>query len=281
MTQAMPLQGKTILITGGSRGIGLAAARAALARGARVALAARDEGRLAPAANELPAGGQVCTQSMDVRQDESVQRGVEAIAARLGPIDVLVNNAGGATQGFLRDLPMQALEAELQLNYLGPLRVLKAALPHMSRDGAATVVNVSSALGFVAYPTMANYSAAKAAITRLSEALEFELRTEGIGVMLFVPGHTATDAIRELRLDGPPVARPEDVGQYLVASLCAHSRRAVHGPGNRALLLLSRIWPWYARYILQHMARQSHPTGTFAPPGRRTHARPAPEGAKE
>lgn len=282
MSRTVSLEGKTVFITGGSRGIGFAAAQAALKRGARVVLAARDEAQLAAAARRLNASpGRVLVQPMDVTDEGEVRRGIDATIADVGAIDVLINNAGGVTQGLFAELPMAAIEAEIALDYLGPLRVLKAVLPHMRQRGSGAVVNIASALAYVAYPSMANYGAAKAAIVRFTEALEFELRTYGIDVVLFVPGHTNTDAIKALRLDGPPVANPEDVGEHIIAAVCARRRFAVNGFGNRSLLAIARFWPWYARYILRYMALRSLPAGTFGTPrnGRRT--RPAPECAKE
>ena len=282
MTKTLSLEGKTVLITGGSRGIGFATAQAALKRGARVVLAARDELQLEAAARRLGgARGQVFVQQIDVTDEHMVCRAIDAILATAGAIDVLINNAGGATQGLFADLPMIAIEDEINLDYLGPLRVLKAVLPHMRERGQGTVVNIASALGFVAYPTMANYSAAKAAVARVTEALEFELRSDGIDVLLFVPGHTATDAIKKLKLEGPPVARPEAVGEHIIAAVCARRRFAVHGSGNKMLLLISRLWPWYARYILRYMALRSLPPGTFGTPRERGRTRPALERAKE
>lgn len=267
MKATQQLRGRTLLITGGSRGIGQAAARSALARGARVVLAARDGHRLEQAQREL--GGdahRVMTQVLDVTDDDSVRHAVAAIVGRTGGVDVLVNCAGGATQGLVQDLSLAQLRQEWELNYLSVLRMTAAVLPHMRQRGGGTIVNVASALAYVAYPSMANYSAAKAALVRLGEALEFELRASGVRVMTYVPGHTRTQAIARLRLDGPPVAEPAAVGEHMMRHLCRGDRLATHGAGNRMLVLLSRLWPAYARFILRHMAVRSWPAGTFGPP---------------
>ncbi|ROZ66553.1 SDR family oxidoreductase [Ramlibacter sp. WS9] len=276
------LQGRTVLVTGGSRGIGLAVARAALARGARVVLAARGPTQLASARDGLAdIGGEVLLQQLDVTDDASVQTGVEQILARTGSIDDLIHCAGGASQGLVREQSGAALRAEWELNYVGMVRMVQAVLPHMQRRGRGSIVTVGSVIGFVGYPSMANYCAAKAAVARFTEAFEFEARSNGVHVMQFVPGHTRTAAIESLRLEGPPVADPGEVGHFLIDALCRRKRFTVHGAGNRAMLLLARVWPWYARYILRFMASRSLPAGTFGTPRRWRLPRPAPERAEE
>ena len=282
MKRHISLQGKTVLITGGSRGIGFATAKAVLRRGARVVITARDRERLLGAARALHEDGrQVFTQTMDVTDATSVSRGIDEILAQVGEIDVVVNNAGGATQCLFVDSSLESLKAELDLNYFGSLCVTKAVLPHMRQRQCGMIVNVASVLGFVPYPSMANYSASKAALVRFTEALNFELRFDGIDVMLFVPGHTDTDAIKHIKLDGPPVAKPEHVGEHLAAAICRRLQFAAHGGGNKVLLQLSRFLPRYARYILQQMAIKSFPPGTFGAPRQRGHTGPALECSKE
>ena len=179
---------KRWIVTGGSRGLGLAVARWAIARGDRVAVTARniDEAYLKA---ELGAG---CLPMVaDVTSPESVNVAFERIAAALGGIDVLINNAGLHRGGKADKLDLDDWDAVLRTNLTGPLHCVRAALPHMEKGGS--IVNIGAVVGFRGFPGDSPYGASKAGLAGLTRVLAVELARQDIRVNLVVPGLVKTD----------------------------------------------------------------------------------------
>ena len=190
------LKGKVAIVTGASSGIGEATVRALARRGAAVVLAARNEEKLRFLEREiLAAGGEALVVEMDVADDASVGGMVEKVAGEFGSIDLLVNNAGLGLSGRVEDLRADDLRYLFEVNVLGPLRCVQAALPHMSRGGH--VINVSSVLSKRAIPKVGGYCVTKFALNALSEALRVEVAGRGVAVTSVHPGTTRT-AFREI-----------------------------------------------------------------------------------
>jgi len=186
----LQLAGRRALVTGGSRGIGLAIARALVAEGVVVALVARDADQLASAAKELrAAGGSVVTASADVTAPDELHAAMEGCAAALAGLDLLVANAGGAVGGRLLDSTAQDWADTFALNVVHPATAVRAAVPHLRGSDAASVVLISSISGRGLAPT-STYAAAKAAETRLALVLAQELGESGIRVNAVSPGST-------------------------------------------------------------------------------------------
>jgi NAD(P)-dependent dehydrogenase (short-subunit alcohol dehydrogenase family) len=186
----MTIDGKVIIVTGASGGIGLATARLLGARGAQVVLAARNEPALQAAAAEISGSLAVKT---DMRQAESIRALVESTLEHFGRVDCLVNNAG---QDF--NAPVEAIElgdfrSILELNLIGPLEAMQAVIPLMRRQGSGAIVNVSSGTTKMVLTGSAGYSASKAALNHLSLVAREELASDGIAVSLIYPYITATD----------------------------------------------------------------------------------------
>ncbi|RYZ34653.1 MAG: SDR family oxidoreductase [Myxococcaceae bacterium] len=255
------LQNKNVLITGANRGIGLAMAHAYAKAGARVLMMSRTMATLAQAAEAVrAAGGQTWHHELDLTDDASVRTAVEAAHAAHGPIDVLVNNAGlYFQQPFLEQDPAQG-RMEMEVNYFGALRMVRAVLPRMLERKDGIIVNVSSVLGHVAYPTEANYSATKAALSIFSHALRGEVEPQGVRVVLFVPGHTSTERALELKLTHVPLQTPEEVADEAVHATLETPAMHVSGSGNRTFVFLSGLFPGWARNYMRKVAEDS-----FAP----------------
>jgi NAD(P)-dependent dehydrogenase (short-subunit alcohol dehydrogenase family) len=186
------LAGQVVLITGGSRGLGLVLARQAAAEGARVALCARDSAELERARQDLIANGaaeaNVIALSHDLTDALAVRLMVAEVETRFGPVDVLVNNAGIITTGPLDNMDLRDFEDSMATHFWAPLHAMQAVLPAMRRRGSGRIVNVSSLGGKVAVPHMAPYSASKFALVGLSEGFRSELRQYGIFVTTVCPG---------------------------------------------------------------------------------------------
>jgi NAD(P)-dependent dehydrogenase (short-subunit alcohol dehydrogenase family) len=184
--------GKVVLITGGSRGLGLVLARTLVERGARVAICARDPDGLARARADLesraPRGSaMVLSLTCDVRDRSQVCWMVDEVERYLGPVDVLFNNAGVITMGPLLEQTDEDYAESLDTHFWGPHHCTRAVLPRMLEAGRGRIVNISSIGGKVPVPHLGSYCTGKFALTGYSGALRAELAPHGIGVTTVCP----------------------------------------------------------------------------------------------
>ena len=185
------LKGKVAVVTGASSGIGEATARTLAERGAAVVLAARNEEKLEFLAREISAAGdRALAVRTDVAEENSVGTMVERAVEEFGYLDVLVNNAGLGLSGRVEELRAGDLRYLFEVNLVGPLRCIQAALPNMRRGGR--IINVSSVVGKRAIPKVGGYCATKFALNALSDALRVEIADRGIEVTSVYPGTTRT-----------------------------------------------------------------------------------------
>lgn len=176
---------KVVVITGVSSGIGRATAAKFALRGCRVFGTVRNIARTQPIAG-------VELIQMDIRDEASVQRGIETIIAQAKRIDVLVNSAGVALLGATEETSVAEAQTLFNTNVFGILRTTQAVLPHMRAQRSGRIVNISSVLGFLPAPYMGLYSASKHAVEGMSETLDHEVRQFGIRVVLVEPSFTKT-----------------------------------------------------------------------------------------
>jgi 3-oxoacyl-[acyl-carrier protein] reductase len=193
MNAASQLDGRVAIVTGGSRGIGFAIARALLARGMRVAITGRNAESLANAANALDAADRLATFAGDVGKLEDVRRMVSASAERWGRLDVLVNNAGIGGFAPIAEMTPEAWRAVIDTNLTGVFYCCNAAIPHLKKAGGGWIINISSLAGKNAFVGGGAYCASKAALNQFSEALMQEVRYDGIRVSYIMPGSVDTD----------------------------------------------------------------------------------------
>ncbi len=183
------LAGKVVLITGGSRGLGLAMAEEFANKGARLVLTARDEQELEEARNELAQrGADVVTIPCDVTNRQEVQQLIDSATEQFGRIDVLVNNAGIITVGPLMAQTLKDFEESMDIMYWGPFYVTMAVLPQMLQRKSGRIVNITSIGGKVSVPHLMPYASAKFAAVGFSEGLRAELAKDGIKVVTIAPG---------------------------------------------------------------------------------------------
>ena len=187
------LAGKHALVTGGSRGIGAAIARALLAHGARVTITGRDEKTLAAAARELGAGFVV----NDVTDPSAVARAFPHAQQAAGRVDILVNNAGQAISAPFVKTNLELWHKMLAVNLDGTFLFTQAALPAMLEAGWGRIVNLASTAGLTGHPYVSAYCAAKHAVVGLTRALASEVAARGVTVNAVCPGYTDTDMVRE------------------------------------------------------------------------------------
>ena len=185
------LSGKVAVVTGASSGIGEATVRELAARGASVVLAARAVDRLEALRREISTcGGAALAVETDVSDRGSVEAMVRRSVGEFGSLDVLVNNAGLGLSGRISEVRAEDVRHVFEVNTVGPLNCIQAALPHMGEGGR--IVNVSSVVGKRAIPKVGAYCATKSALNALSDALRVEVASRKITVSSVYPGTTST-----------------------------------------------------------------------------------------
>ena len=184
------LSGRAAIVTGATRGIGLATARRLLVEGASVLLVGRDAETLERTADDL--GGRVAIAAADITSRHAGERIVDAALQRFGRVDILVNNAGTSENKPLAELTDEDWERQWELNVMGPMRLMRAAVPRMADAGWGRVVNVASSSGKRPSPSNAAYSVAKAAELSLSRVFADAYAGTGVLVNAVAPGATAS-----------------------------------------------------------------------------------------
>jgi 3-oxoacyl-[acyl-carrier protein] reductase len=208
------LTGQAAVVTGGSRGIGLAISRALAEGGAKVAVVARDEGRAREAAESLPGDGHR-GYSADVADSASVDALIKKVEEELGGIDVLVNNAGVTRDNLLMRLKDEDWDAVIDTNLRGAFNTIRAASRGMMKRRSGRIINISSVVGLTGNKGQANYAASKAGLVGLSKAVARELASRGILVNVLAPGYIETDMTAAL----PEAAREGLLGQISLGRL--------------------------------------------------------------
>jgi NAD(P)-dependent dehydrogenase (short-subunit alcohol dehydrogenase family) len=218
----MERERQTAVVTGASRGLGLALSHALVARGYRVWMVARDGERLAAAGRTVdPTGTQVVTHSADLSRPDAVVGLLDAIAEDTDEVDVLVNNAstlGPVPMRLLLDTTPDALARVLQVNLMAPFRLIGALAGRMALRGHGVVVDISSDAAVEAYPTWGAYGASKAALDHVTRTFAAELEGTGVRFLAVDPGEMDTDmhAAAMPQADRSTLARPSDVAGVLV-----------------------------------------------------------------
>jgi len=219
----MEVEGKVVIITGASQGIGLAAARLFAARGAKVALAARSAAVLERVASELPDAIAVPT---DMEDHNSIRGLMQSVVAHFGRIDVLVNNAGRALHMTVESVDLDKFRQALELNVLSVVAAMQEVIPVMRKQGGGVIVNISSGVSKCIIPNLAPYASTKYALNAMTLTARKELAKDNIRVSLMLPGYTATEfhsnAIGycvEIPLPLPPADSPEHVAEKIVEAV--------------------------------------------------------------
>jgi short-subunit dehydrogenase len=245
--------GTRAIVTGASRGIGRATAKAFAARGATVGLISRGQKELRNLAEEL--GGDAIMLPADVGDPDSVGRAVGRFVEQAGGLEVAVANAGIAYYGPFRDLPIERAEEMVRINLLGTLYTVEAALGPMLDRGTGHVVIVSSGAGLRAFPWAATYGATKAGQRAFAEALRHELSGTGVSVTTVYPGEVRTD-LHAHELERMPdwyrrddAIKPELVADAIVRAV-EEDRRSVAVPRLVGVLGLNSLAPRLTDRIL-------------------------------
>lgn len=199
----MDLRDQTVLVTGGSRGLGLVLARELARRGANVAICARDGEELQRAEEDLrQRGARVFTTVCDITHRDQVEDMIGRVRGHFGRIDALINNAGVIEVGPMEVMTLRDYEEAMKTHFWGPLYSTLAVLPEMQRRKAGRIVNISSIGGKISVPHLLPYSASKFALAGFSEGLRSELLKDGIYVTTVIPGLMRTGSPRNATFKG-------------------------------------------------------------------------------
>ncbi len=222
------LKDKTAIITGAGKGIGRAIALALIAEGVHVGLLARTDKDLQElAAAATKAGVRSAVALADVGDRQQVDAAIGKIKNELGPIDILINNAGTGVFGKFLELEPAQWENIIRVNLLGVYYVTRAVLPGMIERSSGDIINISSTAGQRGAAITSAYSASKFGVMGLTESLMQEVRKHNIRVTALTPSTVATDLAIDLKLtDGNPekVMQPEDVAELIIAQLKLNRR---------------------------------------------------------
>jgi NAD(P)-dependent dehydrogenase (short-subunit alcohol dehydrogenase family) len=200
--RAIDFADRVVVITGGSRGLGLVLARRLAAEGARLVLLARDEAELHRAAQQFPPDVDVMTVRCDIRRRADVRAAIDTVLDRWQVVDILINNAGVIQVGPLEHMTEQDFENAMATHFWGPLHLMFETVPSMRRRGFGRIVNIASIGGRVAVPHLAPYCASKFALVGLSDAVRSELDQYGIRVTTVTPGLMRTGSPRNAEVKG-------------------------------------------------------------------------------
>lgn len=229
------ITGKNAIITGAGRGIGRATAIAFAKEGIHVGLIGKTAANLEKVAEELREYGvNVSLAAADVSDNASVIAAVDHVKSELGPIDILINNAGIGKFGKFLELSPEEFKHIIDVNLMVMYYVTRAVLPEMIERQTGDIINISSTAGQKGAPVTSAYSASKFGVLGLTESLMLEVRKHNIRVSALTPSTVATDlAFEENLTDGNPdkVIQPEDLAEMMVAQLKLHPRVLLKSAG--------------------------------------------------
>jgi short-subunit dehydrogenase len=258
---------QNVLITGAARGIGAALARTLAARGARLSLTGMEPHLLEALAREL--GPQHVWFECDVTNQQALQRAVDGTVSALGGIDVVVANAGIASNGTVAVSPIEALARVVDVNLTGVIRTVHATLPHVLARGGYFLL-ISSAAAIAAAPGIATYSATKAGVEQFGNALRLELLHKGVAVGVAHPSWIDTDLVRDARRDSASFDRslhklPGAFGKVTSVEECAATlakaierrERKIFIPKGLFYMALIRHF-FMTKYADKDMGKRSH-----------------------
>ena len=222
------LAGQVAVVTGGSRGIGLAVARALLQQGAAVAVTGTNESRLEAAARELqaPGGDRVAPVRADVRNHADVEALFASVVSKFGGVDILINNAGVGVFRSVAETTVDEWHRVIDTNLSGVFYCCHAALPLMKQRGGGWIINISSLASKNPFVNGAAYCASKSALNAFSEALMQEVRYDGIRVAYVLPGSVNTGFGGLSNTKSEWALQPDDVAEVVI-DLIAHPSRSL------------------------------------------------------
>ena len=262
-------KGKVMIITGASSGIGLASAKLFASLGAKLVLAARSQDKLEEIASGIShdSGSDVLCVKTDVSVEEDCRNLIDKAVARFGRIDVLVNNAGLSMRALFRDLDLQVIKTLMDVNFWGTVYCTKYALPYLL-ESKGSVVGVISIAGYAGLPARTGYASSKYAIRGFLDTLRIEHLYDGLHVMVFAPGFTASN-VRNAALsahgqqqgqtprDEGKMMSAEKVALYMAKGIARRKSEMILTPIGKLTVFMHNILPRLTdRLEFSYMAKE-------------------------
>jgi short-subunit dehydrogenase len=261
----MRLAGKVAVITGASMGIGEAIAKLLVDEGARVVLSSRDEARTEAARVRIGHSGQTLGIVCDVRNREDMDRLLSLTLHNFGRVDIWVNNAGYGLADSVADMHMDACRAMFDTNLFGAINGMQVVTPVFVKQGAGTIINISSVAGHIPVPYKAAYSATKFALNAISKAARVELNGTGVNVLTVCPGYIATNFSKNLvrgqvrkRLGGAvrKGPTPDLIARVTLDGYLKGKREVVAPTRDGWIVKLYQIWPGAIEWAMRRMVQE-------------------------
>lgn len=270
------LENKVVALTGAGSGIGRALALALAQRGCHLALADVNASGLETTVARLPANIKVTTHIVDVANKDRVYAWADEVAQAHGGVDVIINNAGVATQCTLEDIDYKDFDWVFDIVFYGVLYGTKAFLPYLRQRPDAHIVNISSVNGFFPFPGNGPYNCAKHAVKALNQTLIQELRGTPIHITSVHPGGIKTNIVRNSRMISPvqkgmtkdkaaarfekmATTTPEQAAEIIIDGILKNKQRLLVGKDAYVLDMLTRVFPQgFANFIGRAMMPETH-----------------------
>jgi short-subunit dehydrogenase len=256
----MPFADQIAVVTGASSGIGRAIAKVLAAEGCKVGLVARRRDRLESLAAEIAAtGGTAAVGAADISDRQQTLTAIAEVSARLGPIDLLVANAGVGAPTLLNPINVADVEKMFRVNVLGVVYALEAVLPDMLKRGGGHVAAVSSLAAYKGLPGESGYSSSKAAVNNYMEGLRIQLRDRGIAVTTICPGFVKTPMTEVNDFNMPWLLEADDAARRIVRAL-KRKKKVFNFPWQLSLLMkMTALLPDWAVARAMHSYNEDPP----------------------
>jgi short-subunit dehydrogenase len=234
----MEMDGKVVVITGASMGIGEALAKVFADAGASVVMLSRDASRAEAARNRVGHTDRTLAMACDVRNREEIDRALALTLHNFNRVDVWVNNAGVGIRDTVADMETSALRELFETNFFGTIACIQAVVPAMREKGGGSIINISSVAGHIPVPFMALYSASKFAVNALGKGARRELKRDNINLLTVCPGYVSTDFGAHVVADRKGNVRPQSV-RGITAERVAQAAYRGYCKGKREVVV-----PW-------------------------------------
>jgi short-subunit dehydrogenase len=260
----MKIEGKKVLITGASSGIGLALSKSLAKKGAILALTSRRETVLQDVARDISSAFPHIMTPLVIGCDVSIQKSVDNLIRNcvdhLGGIDILINNAGISVYGSTEKTTIEDFHSVMEVNYFGALYCMLQVIPHMKSQGKGLIVNIASVVAKHGVPYLGAYSASKAALVAVSKSLRAELSQDGIRIMNVFPGYTRTNIFESEKKVGG-ARRPKyhyasatTVANTIIKGIERGDRDLILTLTGKALPIFRRLLPSIVEKVMERMA---------------------------
>jgi short-subunit dehydrogenase len=261
----MEMDGKVVVVTGASMGIGEAIAKVFADAGASVVLLSRDASRAEGARHRVGHTDRTLALASDVRNREDVDRALALTLHHFDRVDVWVNNAGVGIRDSVADMEASACRELFETNFFGVIACLQAVIPAMREEGGGTIINISSVAGHIPVPFMALYSASKFALNALGKGARLELQRDHINVLTVCPGYVRTDFGEHVVASRQGTVRPQSV-QGITAERVAQAAYRGYRKRKREVVVpwtmipvikLYQLFPGFVEWAMARAMRNS------------------------